>query len=90
MKTAQYRFKFNRVNVETVTRITKIVTKKINKSQICNSLVWRDSMEYTAYHITQIINESFTTGTFPENLKTTTITPIPKIKNTKKRMNSDP
>lgn len=76
-------FKFKPTNIETITKITKKFTKKVDKNNTCNSMVWNDAMEYIAYHMKTIINESLASGKFPDELKTT-ITPIPKIRNTKK------
>lgn len=77
-------FRFKHVNVEQIYQITKQLTKKINKSQICNSMVWNDAIEYVGYHLCKIINKSFDEGKFPDRWKISTITPIPKIKNTNK------
>lgn len=80
----QCRFEFRMINAEEMCQITQKLTKKINKSQICNSMVWNDSMEYIAYHMCLIINESLESGCFPNEWKTATVTPIPKKPNTNK------
>lgn len=77
-------FKFKNVNVDEICKITKQLTRKINKSQICNSMVWNDATEYAGYHLCEIINKSMNEGKFPDCWKMSTITPIPKIKNTNK------
>lgn len=60
------------------------MTKKVNKSKICNSEIWYDAMEYVAYFLTSIINESLATGVFPDEWEISKVTLIPKIKNTQK------
>lgn len=77
-------FKFRKVNVEQLCAITKHLTKKINKSQICNSMVWNDAIEYVGHHFCSIINKSFEEGIFPDCWKIATVIPIPKIKNSNK------
>lgn len=77
-------FKFTMVNVEQIEKVTRKLTNKINKSVYCNSMVWNDAVEYVGHFITNIINESFETGIFPNDWKLSTITPIPKITNTNK------
>lgn len=60
----------------------KIMKKKTNKSEICNSEVWYDAMDYIAYFLMTIINESLSNGNVPDEWKISKVTPIPKIKNT--------
>lgn len=81
---SNYSFKFKHVNVEQVMNVTKQLTRKINKSEICNSMVWHDAVEYIGHYLSLIINKSFDNGKFPECWKESTITPIPKMKNTNK------
>lgn len=69
--------------MDQVTAITKCLTKKVNKTDLCNSMVWYDSIETAAIFITKIINHTMETGEFPEAWKISTVTPIPKVKNTK-------
>lgn len=76
-------FKFKPVDTDEIIKSTRKLTKKINKSDLCNSRVWDDSMEYCAFFMSTIINESLSSGYFPKAWKTATVTPIPKIKNTK-------
>lgn len=76
-------FKFKLVDVDQVTAITKSLTKKVNKTDLCNSMVWYDSIEYCGYFITKIINQTMETGEFPEAWKIPTVTPISKVKITK-------
>lgn len=45
-------------------------------------MVWNDAVEYIGFFLRQIINESMEKGTFPEQWKLATVTPIPKMKNT--------
>lgn len=80
----EHRFKFELTTIDQVTKIANQLTKKVNKSELNNSQVWFDSIEYTGYFITKIINESLSSGYFPEAWKTSTVVPIPKITNTKK------
>lgn len=82
--TPNHFFKFKHVNVEKLSNITKQLTKKVNKSHICNSQVWHDSMDYIGHHMCTIINKSFDDGYFPDCWKISTVTPIPKVKNTNK------
>lgn len=77
-------FKFEKVNVEKICLVTKQLMKKVNKSHICNSMVWHGATEYIGHHICMIINESFNEGKFPDCWKISTVIPIPKIKNTNK------
>lgn len=84
----EHRFKFELTTIDQVTKIGKQLTKKVNKSELNNSQVWFDqgfdSIEYTGYFIAKIINESLSSGYFPEAWKTLTVVPISKITNTKK------
>lgn len=47
-------------------------------------MVWNDAMQYVGFFVCQLVNESMLEGAFPETLKTSLITPIPKKTNTKK------
>lgn len=80
----EHLFKFKQTNIEEVTEIMHFLTKKVNKSDICNSMVWFDSIEYCGYFLMNIINESLTSGYFPGAWKKATVVPIPKIMNTKR------
>lgn len=75
-------FKFKEVSIDDVTQASKYLTKKINKSHLCNSNVWYDSMAYIVHFLTRTINDSLMNGIFPNQWKVSTITPIPKITNT--------
>lgn len=79
----ELQFKFKEVNIDQINEITSKLKKKVNKSELCNSNVWNDSMEYCGHFITNVINESLSQGIFPEAWKRATVTPIPKVKNTK-------
>lgn len=75
-------FNLQKVSIEEEDNSAKELKEKINKAEYCNSMVWYDSMEYTADFLKSIINEIFETGKIPYNWKILTVTPIPKIKNT--------
>lgn len=75
-------FRFNHVTIEEIMKATKQQKKKVNKSQLLNSMVWSDSIDYVGHFLQQIINELLENGIFPNRWKLSTITPIPKIKNT--------
>lgn len=75
-------FKFKEVEIDQVMRMTKKITKKTNKSEILNAMVWYNSVEYTGFFITKLVNESLMDGYVPDQWKIATIHPIPKIKNT--------
>lgn len=60
------------------------MSKKINKSDTCNAQVWNDAMEYIAFFLPSIINESLVNGYVPIEWKISKVTPIQKIKHTKK------
>lgn len=77
-------FKFRPTDVEEVTNTLRYLTKKMNKSEICNSRVWLDAAGYCGYFLADIINESMSTGHFPTAWKTSTVVPIPKIRNSRK------
>lgn len=79
-----YNFKFELVNTEQIHKISNKLKKKVNKSDPLNSIVWNDAMDYIGFFLCQIINESLMNGVFPDDWKTATITPIPKISNTMK------
>lgn len=76
-------FKFEQTNIDEVGRVLLFLTKKINKSELCNSQIWYDAFDYCGYFLTQIVNESLETGYFPKTWKIATVVPIPKIANTK-------
>lgn len=84
LEQCEYRFKFELTTIDEVTIIAKQLTKKVNRSELNNSQVWFDLIDYTGYFVTKIINESLSSGYFPEAWKTSTVVPIPKISNTKK------
>lgn len=75
-------FKFKEVSIEQVKEASKYLTKKVNKSQFCNSVVWYDAIDYIGHFLTSTINESLKTGIIPKKWKISTVTPIPKIVNT--------
>lgn len=90
MTRKNYNFKFKCVNIDSIIRITKQISKKINKSEKCNAMVWNDAMDYIAYYMKLVVNESMQNGNFPDLIKTATITPIPKVTNTQKCINFRP
>lgn len=55
----------------------------MKKNELFNVQVLRDSMDYIGYFLTVIINESFSTGNFPNHWKEATVVPIPKVINAK-------
>lgn len=57
----------------------KHVKRKVNKSDLLNSNVWCDAIDYCGYFLMRIINESIQTGYFPQAWKLSTVTPIPKV-----------
>lgn len=75
-------FKFKMVEMQEIWETAKELTNKVNKQDYCNSIVWYDAMEYIAFFMKEIINESLYIGIVPDIWKLSTITPIPKIKNT--------
>lgn len=76
-------FQFERTNIDQVMKIVKHLTKKVNKSDKCNSLVLFDAMDYIGYFLTNIINESLVEGQVPNAWKTLIVVPIPEKTNTK-------
>lgn len=83
-------FKHENTSVESIIIEANKLRKKVNKSEYLNSMVWSDAMDYVAYFLKEIINESYETGVIPENWKIATVTPIPKITNTNKAMEYRP
>lgn len=75
-------FNFEQVNVECISEIVNELGKKVNKSELLNSNVWRDAFEYCGHFLTNIINHSLKSGVYPDEWKKSTVIPIPKIKNT--------
>lgn len=69
--------------MEKIIQIAKIMSKKNNRNEVCNAEVWFDAMEYTAYFLTSIVNESLAKGEIPDEWKISTITPIQKIRNSR-------
>lgn len=70
-------FEFRCVTISEI----KTCLKELNNNTddfFLNPKVLLDSMEYLGQQIANIINESFTSGVFPEALKTSTIVPIQK------------
>jgi Reverse transcriptase (RNA-dependent DNA polymerase) len=78
------KFKFKETNVQNVCEIAKKLSKKSNKYEYLNAKVLYDAMEYIGYHLAFLINHSLKEGILPDSWKTSTVIPIPKIKNTKK------
>lgn len=76
-------FNLNEIEIDDVINATKLLKKKVNKSEYLNAMVWADATDYIAHLIKCIINEIISTGVFPKIWKTSTITPIPKIRNTR-------
>lgn len=77
-------FKLVPVSVEDIMNTAKFLKCKMNRSILCNSLVWHDAMEYIANFMTNLINDIILNGTIPDEWKVSTISSIPKIKNTNK------
>lgn len=75
--------KFEQINIDTIDKAMKHVKRKVNKSDLLNSNVWCDAMDYCGYFFMRIINETIQTGYFPKAWKLSTVTPIPKVTNTK-------
>lgn len=44
MKTNEHTFRFEKTNIDEVMMVTKSLTKKINKNESLNSIVWFDAM----------------------------------------------
>lgn len=78
------KFNIRPVQIDDLINSAKMIKKKINKSVYCNSMVWLDAMDYIGHFMTCIMNEVIETGVIPRAWKISTITPIPKIKNTAK------
>lgn len=77
-------FKLRTITVEEIFDTAKFLKRKINRSTHCNSLVWHDAMDYIAHFMKTLINEIILNGILPDEWKISTVTPIPKIKNTNK------
>lgn len=75
-------FKFQKTNIEQIGDILNFLKKKVNRADVCNSNVWFDAFEYCGYFINDIVNTSLSKGIVPDEWKISTVTPIPKIKNT--------
>lgn len=56
--TGHSKFRFNLVNVDTVVNAVKQISKKQNNSELLNSRVWFDAMDYVGYFLSKIINQS--------------------------------
>lgn len=51
-----------------ILRVTKTRTEKVDRGNMCKSIVWNDSMEYLANHMKSIINDALTSRNFPNIL----------------------
>lgn len=76
-------FVFNNISVNYLSEIVKQLKNKYNKDLITTQVI-KDSFDIVGYFFVNIINESFETCTVPNLWKLSTITPVPKVKNTVK------
>lgn len=76
-------FKFKNINLLDLRKIMKDIKSKGDPENIKVTTLM-DSIDIIGDTLLSIINDSFNNGIFPENWKTTTIIPIPKISKTKK------
>lgn len=75
------KFEFEHIDIDELNFIMQALPNKISRNKIVNLQVLRDAKEYIGYFIVNIINQSFTSGVFPEQWKESTIIPIPKRHN---------
>ena len=77
--------KFEHFNLISFGELRKIVNSLDNKSyEVLSSKLIRETFEVVGHVWLHFINTSLEMGIFPKNLKTSTVTPIQKIKNTNK------
>lgn len=83
-------FDFKSMSVDSLYDLLKKFKNKSNKDDLLTTSVLKDSFDIVGFFFTSIINESFKTGEVPNYWKTSTIVPIPKIKNTSQACNFRP
>lgn len=76
-------FLLNDINIDSLFTYHKKMNNKTDANNI-NSAVLIDALPEIGEMIVDVINESFRTGCFPECLKKSTITPVPKVNGTVK------
>lgn len=78
-----HQFKFRAISIEDLKSICKTLKNKPDFNKISSKMIL-DNLDTIGKVMLDIINTSFRTGIFPENWKTSMITPIEKISKTKK------
>lgn len=77
-------FKFNQVTLDELKQILMSFNNKFNKNDLLNVRVLKDIFDAIGYFYLDIINTSLNSGVFPNELKTSTIVPLPKVTNVRK------
>lgn len=76
-------FNFRSIDVQYLHDIVKQMKNKYNKDLITTQVI-KDSFDITGYFFVNIINKSLSTCIVPYLWKLSTVTPVPKVKNTTK------
>lgn len=76
-------FKFIKITYTDLVKALKQMKSKSDPENI-KMIALFDSVDIIGVTLVKIINDSFESGVFPENWKTTTIVPIPKVTKTRK------
>ncbi|XP_036332761.1 uncharacterized protein LOC118744128 [Rhagoletis pomonella] len=77
-----HNFKFIEIETDEVLEIVSGFKNKIGGKKLLSEGVIKDSITYTGYFYTQLINESLKYGVVPDHWKTSIVEPIEKVKNT--------
>lgn len=74
--------KFDLLNMGQLNELIKSLINRFDINEILNSKILKETIGSVGHVILNFVNTSLSYGTFPRQLKTSTIHPIPKINNT--------
>lgn len=81
---------FSKISLKELKNIIASLENKGNIHDVMNGQVIKNTIDTCGFHLLNLINTSFSTGIFPNELKTSIIIPIPKVKNSNDAMNFRP
>lgn len=84
-----YVFKFSQINIEALLNVIKSMNDKKDRNLI-NRNIFIDAFELIGHNLVTIMNDSMSSGVYPETWKESLVVPVQKTKNAKKAQDFRP